>query len=605
MDYSDYQKNIFDFVKNGKGNLCIVAGAGAGKSTTLRVCTDIIPRSDSVILIAFNKHIVEELKKKVRKGVECSTGHAVGNAAVRTYSRINGIRVELIKDKMFKICSSIVEGLFKDLKYEQRLPIVAEFKDIVEAAQNFLATDIDGYRKAADTMGITVKKDQLFNYIDKALEMTVSQFKSHGYIDFNDMIWLPWKLDMEYPKYDWVLGDEFQDMSALQHYTVSQLLKSKGRIIVVGDPNQAIMAFAGALGDSLDQAIKKFNCTVMPLSICYRCPSSHIAMARHLDNDTLEPRKDAPVGIVDFVSIHDLNRSVRPGDMVMCRLTAPLVGACIRLIAKGVHAKVIGRNIGYRLKSLADDIHAVKSDWNLFGQSINEYEKEAVAAMTAANKSSSSIQSLKDNVDAIKACYFSNTFNKTTIDTFKKAIDSIFDDGNAKVTLCTIHRAKGLEANRTFIIEDIGDKECMPLSRGDMTDDDIEQERHIIYVALTRSKHHLTFVLSDIRTKDRVSIKYGGGLRKDKKAVTERLVLTEAEFINPAPVKFVAPPPDPIDIGNGLMDKQPFAHTEESAAKVTEELFPVEELRSEKPEAPVIKVKMVSYKKPVLNLKRR
>ena len=46
--YSKYQKDIFDFVKNGQGNAVVEASAGAGKSTTLIKCLDFIDEDKTI-----------------------------------------------------------------------------------------------------------------------------------------------------------------------------------------------------------------------------------------------------------------------------------------------------------------------------------------------------------------------------------------------------------------------------------------------------------------------------------------------------------------------------------------------------------------------------
>ena len=61
---SKYQKAIYDFIKNGKGNLVVEAAAGSGKTTTLIKSLDFIDESKNILLVAFNRDIVAELKKE-------------------------------------------------------------------------------------------------------------------------------------------------------------------------------------------------------------------------------------------------------------------------------------------------------------------------------------------------------------------------------------------------------------------------------------------------------------------------------------------------------------------------------------------------------------
>ena len=62
---SAYQQAIFQFITYGNGNAVIDAVAGSGKSTTIVNALKLIPQNKSVLFLAFNKAIVEELKLKV------------------------------------------------------------------------------------------------------------------------------------------------------------------------------------------------------------------------------------------------------------------------------------------------------------------------------------------------------------------------------------------------------------------------------------------------------------------------------------------------------------------------------------------------------------
>jgi DNA helicase-2/ATP-dependent DNA helicase PcrA len=62
-------------------------------------------------------------------------------------------------------------------------------------------------------------------------------------------------------------------------------------------------------------------------------------------------------------------------------------------------------------------------------------------------------------------------------------------DENEWVTLSTIHSAKGLEWNSVFVIELQDGK--FPVVRDNTKKEDIEEERRLFYVAVTRAKEHL------------------------------------------------------------------------------------------------------------------
>jgi ATP-dependent exoDNAse (exonuclease V) beta subunit len=76
----------------------------------------------------------------------------------------------------------------------------------------------------------------------------------------------------------------------------------------------------------------------------------------------------------------------------------------------------------------------------------------------------------------------------TSIGQLKRTVEDLFSDNRSDIVLSSIHRAKGLEADRVFIL----DYEKMPL---DFPQPWARvQEQNIMYVALTRAKQELYLV---------------------------------------------------------------------------------------------------------------
>ena len=82
-------------------------------------------------------------------------------------------------------------------------------------------------------------------------------------------------------------------------------------------------------------------------------------------------------------------------------------------------------------------------------------------------------------------------------------IDKLFSDDHVKnaVTLSTVHKAKGLEANRVAIF--LPNK--LPLTYKNQTKWQFEQEMNLKYVALTRAKKELIIV--DMSEKDLLKLR--------------------------------------------------------------------------------------------------
>jgi DNA helicase-2/ATP-dependent DNA helicase PcrA len=85
---SKYQKDIFDFILKDDKNAVISAVAGSGKTTTLIKALEIIPDNKSVLFLAFNKSISNELKERVpkNKSIDVKTVHGFGYSILNSHN---------------------------------------------------------------------------------------------------------------------------------------------------------------------------------------------------------------------------------------------------------------------------------------------------------------------------------------------------------------------------------------------------------------------------------------------------------------------------------------------------------------------------------------
>jgi YrbI family 3-deoxy-D-manno-octulosonate 8-phosphate phosphatase len=116
---------------------------------------------------------------------------------------------------------------------------------------------------------------------------------------------------------------------------------------------------------------------------------------------------------------------------------------------------------------------------------ITSTETNRVVTARAIKLGIEALQGLLDKVEAIEALSESAESVAEVI----SRINSIFADESVGVCLSTIHKAKGLEADRVFIIE----PKCLP-APWVKQDWEIEQENNLAYVAYTRAKNELVFV---------------------------------------------------------------------------------------------------------------
>lgn len=470
---------------NGNGNCVIEAVAGSGKSTTIVNSLKLIPNDKRVLFLAFNKSIVEELKIKVGNlpNVEIKTLHSLGCSALfkQYHSRVNADKYTRWLNDCIKYNAIEIEDIDED---DEDFPLwKSNVLKLMDLGRANLTKDMSKLYELADKHDI----DIVSNEIDIAIEGINYGEGNVDEIDFTDMIYLPVVKNLRMFQYDWVLIDECQDLNSAQRNLFLKCKKSDGRFIAVGDKLQAIYGFAGADVESFKLLQELPNTITLPLSICYRCDADIIELAKEIVPQ-IEARPKADKGVVTKdAKLTD----VKDGDMILCRVTAPLVSLCINYISNGRKAFVKGKDIG---QNLANMIKRAKKDKmsDVFKKFEGEKSRTIKKVMKRRKcnekdaKESTTYATLIDKINAIKV--IADGLTKAT-DVMSR-IDAIFSDERKGICLSTIHKAKGLESDNVFIIRD--DK--FYLKQAMKKEWSAEQEKNLVYVAYTRAKHYLGFI---------------------------------------------------------------------------------------------------------------
>jgi DNA helicase-2/ATP-dependent DNA helicase PcrA len=438
--------------------------------------------------LAFNKSIVEELRKKVGdlSNVEVSTLHSLGAQSCRkaigskiNASKYNSYIGQRIEDK------TLQGEIYDKLSAVQKIVWKKNIRQLVDLGRVNLITDAAGLRGLAEKFDL----DIIDNEIERALEIIEWGKKNIKEMDFTDMIYFPNVLSVPMRKFDWVFIDECQDLNAAQREMFLKCVKPNGgRWIAVGDERQAIYGFSGADADSFAK-LKNIPHTVkLPLSICYRCDQNIIMLAKTIVPQ-IEWRDGAPVGEID----RDAKKAdVKDGDMILCRITAPLVKLCMEYISTGVKAYVKGRDIGANLINMIENTECVTIDGALeamrkeLGRIIGKLIALHICQTEQEAMEHPKYVSYNDKVQAIE--FISRGLEKS--EDVANRIRGIFADEKEGICLSTIHKSKGLENDRVFIIceDKMPLKGCMDIPWMAI------QEWNLIYVAITRAKHYLGYI---------------------------------------------------------------------------------------------------------------
>lgn len=553
IKYSKYQEAIFEEAKNGVGNIAIKAVAGSGKTFSIVEVAQFLPRGEKIIFLAFNSHIAKELKGRLPSHIEARTFHSLGyGALVKALSR--GLRIKVEGYKCTNKCSDLIKEKYPSLKWNEVKEKSSVLASIVDMARNTL-TDCGSVTEVTNMCvqyGIDLTGHdpvELAMMAKEIIEWGIDFFFATGECDFTEMLYIPYIKNLEMPKFDKMLIDEAQDMNSLQIALISRCCEQGAKGIVVGDDFQSIYGFTGSLPDSFIQIQKAFNAKDMPLSICYRCPVEVIKVARMIDGNRTEWREDAPQGKVDYILQDKIPEMAQPRDLIISRLTAPLLGFAVKLIAKRVAAVVLGRNIGEQITKYIDETMKThhgeeEPSWDDFVRRLEFFTDHNKEKISKQRNPEQQLEMLQDKFDCIMTCFNSPGFDTTTMQSFKHSIASLFSDKTSLVTLATIHRVKGLEADRVFVIMDKGGKEIMPLVWKNQLPWQYKQEMNIAYVAFTRAKKEMYLCCSNQTMIDKMKAKFSKPLAPPVPAsVTEEKVYdSRFELMNDLKEEALGPP---------------------------------------------------------------
>ncbi len=499
---STEQEAILRWVREEKGSALIEAVAGAGKTFILGEIAN-IPGGSSAYVV-YNKKNSDEAKTKMGHMQHLSIGtcHSFGLGAWKDHIGKVHVSAWDKRDMMIKenhVPEILVQAvgrlvsLMKQTMAGYSYPI-DEISPIISLIQHY-----DVLWKVDDTP--TPESEIIEQLVSYAQKCTHWSMKTEHIIDFDDMIWLPLVNDVPIRQYDRVLLDEGQDLNMSRQLLTTRMLKKGGRLMAVGDRNQAIYGFTGADSEALDHIAEEHDCLAMPLSTTYRCSKAATALAQkfvphieaHEDNSEGSVReKSFDTFWLDYVaSPLDDSPSLGSGDAILCRMTRPLITLAFMLIQTGIGCYVEGRDIGKQLERMATK-WKVKSTVDLSSR-LEGYRQHELAKLNA-RKAWGAIAALNDRIETL----YIIMGGCETVNEVVAKIQHLFKDSGtgtpSMVVLSTIHKAKGREWDRVFVL---GWSEYMPSSWAKQAWE-MGQERNLQYVAVTRTKRDLILITNGI-----------------------------------------------------------------------------------------------------------
>ena len=557
MQLSKYQEDIVNAFKNTKDNLFINAYAGSGKTFMLLELSKYI--NTYSVFIAFNKSIQEELKTKIdnpkfktytfnglgyqiminnweeeqKKLSEQNPTYKKKDLTLDTFksSEIASLVCADKKDilKLYFLGSTDEDG--NDNEEQQYMTFLSDLSHLFDLCRqrmvNFSDEDaiyetVEFYELFSSLMDIPTEIPDLLN---KMLEMDI-EWATEGKIDFIDQLYVTyfrvmqkhWKVPY-WNQFENIFLDEAQDLSRLQQLFISLIKRPKGRVVAVGDKFQAVYSFAGADCNSVDTLQRLYQTKEYQLPINYRCPQKHLRYVNREFSIPIQPRPDAPEGVMKQIEYENLHSFVEKGDCIISRKNADLCSAALMLLEhdKSVYIrdeKLVDKLIS-KIMSFKNSINSLE-DMDNHINNLRTEQQEAIAKRTEKliekgivdneqvenTTFSDSAIDLLDCVEILLKNYRSKSNSRNDFSSFVNYVRQMLNtkEKRGAIELTSIHQAKGKEWDRVFILND-----ARVFYEYAKTPDQIQQEKNLSYVAVTRSKDTLYLVHEseeDIDTED-------------------------------------------------------------------------------------------------------
>lgn len=290
-----------------------------------------------------------------------------------------------------------------------------------------------------------------------------------------------------------ILVHNCQDLTACQQ---AWALRMGRRKMIVGDPNQSIGNWNGSLDSAIEETAKqlskdKVGYRQFTLTMTRRCSKAVVKLANRIVEDYYAHHEnaDGQIAFRDYAQYHD---TVHTGDFVLCRTNGPLIGEYYQLEESGIEACVVGKSYGVYLKGICEELPV--GGLTLIDKLTSWY----LRAMKNTGEDDETRMALLEAYACL--CHFGS---RPQVDTVKKlvhAIDQVFVEEPIKdrVSLMTVHRSKGLEADNVHLLLLEGRNNWIPYYAA-TTPAQLAEERRLEYVAITRARFNFAIVTDNFQ----------------------------------------------------------------------------------------------------------
>jgi DNA helicase-2/ATP-dependent DNA helicase PcrA len=464
--------------------LLVVAGPGTGKTlTVVRRLAYLIQQGacpESILAVTFTNRAAREMKKRAEEliggdaaNIFIGTFHLLGLRVIRDSRRDEFIVYS--RDAQIELLKSLLEITTK--KARQTAEKISRVKNFLEEAD-------------AETCE---------NYA--VYQLALTQRRAY---DFDDLIRVPVdmlenseELKKTYQdKFKYIVVDEYQDINPAQYMFLKLLAGNTPNICAVGDADQAIYAFRGADLRNFLNFEKDFpGSKMISLSENYRSTGIILNAAEEViknNRDRIDKKILPTRGKGAHVTVISVPDERAEGSAII-REIEERIGGTSRYQMERSNAGRVDTERSFRFSDFA-----VLFRTNAQARVLEEeFSASGIPYQLIGGKNSAQMKEAEETIAYLRLLTQPETAPRTITENAQEAKllgpADFFDPRSDAVTLTTLHMAKGLEFPVVFItgcedgvIPCTLIKDCI----------DIEEERRLYYVGMTRAKDELFILYS-------------------------------------------------------------------------------------------------------------
>ena len=318
----------------------ILSGAGTGKTSVLveRLAHLLIDQpADSIMAVTFTNKAASEIKSRLES---------------RLNEPLAGLWLGTFHSLCYRLLIMHLNVKFKVITQSQQITLI---KRLITANDFDLdAKKVLNFINAKKDKGLrAIESEDVFEQVYLAYQL---HCKAHRLMDFGELMLRCYELFQAYPrllahyqhKFNYVLVDEFQDTNWIQYEFLRLLTQEKGNLFIVGDDDQSIYGFRGAIVENMMTYQSHYQQhDLIKLEQNYRCSQTILSAANHLIAHNHERlgkvlRTDNAIG--DKITIYQASDAQREAEYI--------AGCISQLQAQGHALQDIA--VLYRANSQAD-----------------------------------------------------------------------------------------------------------------------------------------------------------------------------------------------------------------------------------------------------------